>query len=208
MELLNDIKFSFYLIFHPFNAFYLIKSEKKTSKFFIPFILVALIITIVLDMRYTDFIFNYTNVKQINVLLTAASVCAVFFIWAIANWCVTTLVDGEGSFKAILETTAYALIPYILLNIPATLLSHFLTFDENGIYNLFKILGLIWVGILLFFGILTIHQFTVSKTIATILIAIIGMAIIMLLIILFFIIVQQFISFCYFTIREVYLRLS
>ncbi len=38
----------------------------------------------------------------------------LFIIWCIANWCLTTLMDGKGKFNHIYMATAYAFTPYVL----------------------------------------------------------------------------------------------
>ena len=50
-------------------------------------------------------------------------------------------------------------------------------------------------GFLILIGIMTVHQFSMPKTIGTILIAVVGMAAIMVLFLLFFTMLQQMINF-------------
>lgn len=53
---------------------------------------------------------------------------------------------------------------------------------------------------------MTIHQYTVGKTLLTVLIAIVGMAAILFLFLLFFALIQQLMNFLYIFYKEMTLR--
>ena len=52
-------------------------------------------------------------------------VAAPFALWTISNWCLTTLFDGEGSYKDIFIATCYSLMPLVIILIPTTIASTF-----------------------------------------------------------------------------------
>ena len=103
--------------------------------------------------------------------------------------------DGEGSLKDIFITTAYALTPVVLINIPMLLLSNVMILEETVFYTVLDALSVLWAALLILIGIMTVHQFTMPKTIATIAVAVVGMIIILFLILLFVSIIQQIVSF-------------
>jgi hypothetical protein len=130
----------------------------------------------------------------------------IFLLWCVSNWCITTLVDGEGSLQDIIITTAYALTPLILINIPLILLSNVMVLDEAAFYTLFDTISMVWFGFLLLIGILTVHQFSMGKTIVTIGIALLGMVVIVFIVVLLFALIQQFINFGILFFRELGVR--
>jgi hypothetical protein len=195
MKVLDGLKYGLYIIFHPLDGFWCMKHEKKGNVASAIIILLSLVLVSILSYQYTSYVVEPIVIKELNVFYYFYSILGGFFLWCIANWCVTSLVDGEGSIKDIIMASAYALIPYILVNIPMIIISNFVTGDEVQIYSLIFTIALVWSGLLFFFGIMTIHQFTVTKTIFTILIAILGMVIIVFLGILFFALIQQMINF-------------
>ena len=143
----------------------------------------------------TGFILNFNILNEMNIFVEILSVLVPLGLWCLSNWCITTLVDGEGSFRDIFVTTAYALVPLILLNIPMLLLSNIIIEEEVSFYVALDVLSILWTAFLLLIGIMTVHQFSMSKTIFTVLIAIVGMVIMLFLFLLFVSIVQQLKSF-------------
>lgn len=188
------------------NGFWELKREKKGKVRDVFFLLLLLIIVFVLRRQTTGFIFNYNVISEMNILIEITGVLAPFLLWCVANWSITTLVDGEGSFKDISITTAYALIPVILLNLLILPLSWVLTQQEGSIYGLIDRISVVWAAFLIFVGIMTIHQFSVKKTIATILIAILTMAVIVFLILLFFAVISQMLNFLLLLYKELSFR--
>ena len=113
------------------------------------------------------------------------------------------MVDGEGKFLDIYIASAYALVPVVLINIPLLVMSNLITIKEAAFYNFFDSVSIIWTVFLFLVGIMTVHQFTMPKTIGTILVALLGMVIIVFLFVLFFALIQQLINFVILLVKEV-----
>ena len=94
--------------------------------------------------------------------------------------------DGSGKLKEIASVTAYALIPYIVSQAIRLILTQVLVAEEALFLTIVTAIGVIWSFILLFGGLYAIHQYSVSKTIANLLLTLFGMAVVVLIIILFF----------------------
>lgn len=73
---------------------------------------------------------NYNNPKEFNSLLQIVYVVLPVLFWSVANWSLTTLIDGEGKFSEIFTSTCFALTPLILIGIPWILLSNFISAEE------------------------------------------------------------------------------
>lgn len=125
----------------------------------------------------------------------AGSVILPLALWVVSNWCLTTLFEGEGTFKDVFVATCYSLFPLVLTLIPATLLSNVVTSAETGIISLLVGLGYVWTGLLIFFGAQTTHDYTLGKNIVMTLATIVGMAIVMFIGILFTSLVSNMVSF-------------
>ena len=91
--------------------------------------------------------------------------------------------------------TCYSLFPLVLTLIPATLLSNVVTSAETGIISLLVGLGYVWTGLLIFFGAMTTHDYTLGKNIVMTVATIVGMAIVMFIGILFTSLVSNMVSF-------------
>ena len=207
MKYLDSLKFAFYVIFHPFKGFWDLKHEKRGSMSAALTFLVLLIITYILRRQYTGFIFDENDPKELNVDFEIISVLLPFFLWATANWCITTLMDGEGSYRDIVIATAYALVPLILLNLPLVPFSRFIKMEEGAFYYFFASVSVLWTGALILAGASVTHQYTMTKTVFTSILSVVGMGLMIFIGLLVFSLLQQMISFVYTIYREIAFRL-
>lgn len=193
---------------HPFNGYWDLKyvRSQKTSLLLSFGILFMLILTNILGSQYSGFLVNLNNPKYLNSLLEAVYVLVPVLFWCVANWSLTTLMDGEGKFVEIFITTCFALFPVVLINFPWIWISNFISAQESSFYYFFKNFAVIWSGLLLFVGIMTVHQFTPAKTIGTILLTVVAMAFMAFLTLLFFSLLQQMIVFISTIYQEIVLR--
>lgn len=206
MSILMSLKYSLHIIFHPFDGFWDLKHEKKGSLKSAFIILVLLCLVYIIRRQLTGILFFGRDKNDFSIFSELLSVSVPFFLWCVSNWCLTTLMDGEGSFKDIIITTAYALTPLIIINAPLILFSNLITLEEGAFYYFFATLSIIWSGALIILGTSVVHQYTLTKTLLTTILIIVGMGIILFIAMLFFNLLEQmyyFISTLYkeFTIR-------
>ena len=194
-DFFRHIKYSSYIIFHPFKGFWDLKHEGIGNVSTASLFLIVLALSEVISTQFTGFIVNYNSILKSNIFFVAIRTVAILLVWVLANWSITTLMWGEGKIKDIYITTAYALVPYIIGNLTAVILSNFITADEAAFYYLIQSIGLIWSGFLLLAGLMTVHQFSFAKTVATVLIAVVAMIIILFLFIMLLTLIQQMINF-------------
>lgn len=69
---------------------------------------------------------------------------------------------------------AYSLTPWILFGFLGILLSNVLSLDEAMIYQTFQVVGAGWSLLLVFLGMMIVHQYTVKKTIVSIIITLLA----------------------------------
>ena len=205
-KVIDGLKYSLYLIFHPFKAFWNLKHEKKGNIGSASVIIFFVFVTLVVKRQFSGFIFNHNKIEELNIFVMLASVVLPFILWGVSNWCITTLVDGEGTFMDIIISSAYALMPFVLIQLPLSILSNFISLDESGYYTFLAVISIVWSVFLMIVGIMTVHQFTMAKTIGSIIIAVIGMIIIVFLFFLLFVLIQQFINFFLLIEKELAMR--
>lgn len=156
-----------FILFHPFKGFWDMKREKEGSLGFSLGLTVLWIITRILDAQVTGFLFSDSVVAVPDILAVVRNCLIIFVLITVGNWCVTTLMNGEGSYKDIVMTFGYASLPLSLIGIPMSIISNVLTYSELGYIQIIEFIAVFWFGFLLFFGIQTIHQYTLKKNIAT-----------------------------------------
>jgi len=202
----EELIYAFHLMFHPFDGFWDLKHEKRGS---VRGSLTIILLT-VLAFFYNSVGKSYIqNPKGIGstIWMEFISVLVPIILFVVANWCLTTLFDGEGSFKDIFIAVGYALSPMPIILVACTLVSNVLTADEIGIVSLVISIAFVWAGLLLFFGTMVTHDYTMFKNILIILFTILAMAIIIFVAVLFSGLIAKMISFISSIIVEISYRL-
>lgn len=202
----GGLKYSFTIMAHPIRGFYEMRFENQGNVVSCILLLLLMVASLVFQMQYTGFIFNGTNLKRFNIVLVICNVVIPVLLWCIANWSITVLMDGEGRFVDIFMATSYATVPFTITTILSALLSRVLTADEKTFIGLVAGIGVAYTALLLFCGILTVHQFTVAKNIVSIVITIAGMAFIVFLMLLFASIFDKLYGYIAGIITEIQLR--
>ena len=157
-------------------------------------------------MQFSGYVVTGTISKDVDAIFEVLMMLLPLLFWVVANWCFTTLMNGEGSMKDIYICTCYALKPYVLCAIPLFLMSHVLTAEEAMFYTVFDTIVWVWVLGLFFFGMMVTHDYSLGWGILTAILTIIGMLIIIFIILLFVNIVQDVVVFVYNIYKELTFR--
>lgn len=201
----QELLFGFHLIFHPFDGFYDLKHERRGSvRAALVFVGVA-ILTMFYQGIGQGYVLNPTG-KMTTIWAQAMAVVIPLVLFIVANWCLTTLFEGEGSFKDIFIASGYALLPMPLLLIPATIISNWVTTTEAAIVSMISVIAFIWVGLLLFFGTMVTHDYSLGKNFITILGTIVAMAFIVFLVLLFSMLLTKMVSLVTNIVTEIQYR--
>ena len=202
----QEIAYGFHVIFHPFDGFWDLKHEKRGSVRGAIFFIVLAIAT-----------FYYQAIGQGYLLDPFSSLASIWaqvfgvlvplFLFVLANWCLTTLFEGEGSFKDIFVAAGYCLLPIPLLVIPTTIYSNFCISTETDIIGFISSFAFIWLGLLLFFGTMVTHDYSMGKNIITVIGTVVGMVFIMFLAVLFTTLVGKIVGLVTNIVDEIQYRL-
>ena len=201
----QELIYGLYVIFHPFDGFYDLKHEHRGSvRASIVFIALTIVSFFYQGMGQ-GYVMNPTG-KTTTIMAQAISVLVPLFLFILANWCLTTLFEGEGSFKDIFIASSYSLVPLILLIIPSTIASNWVTNTEASIVSFVGTLAFLWCFILLFFGTMVMHDYSLFKNFITILGTIVAMACIVFIVLLFSMLLSKLVSLVTNLITELQFR--
>ena len=203
----EELLYAFHVIFHPFDGFWDLKHEKRGSVRSAFVILVVTVLAFFYQTVGTGYIFGGQNANTANIFMTLASVAVPLLLWVIANWCLTTLFEGEGSFSDVFVASCYALVPLPLLIIPSTLLSNILVSEEGSFISIINTIAFLWMGILLFFGMMITHDYSFGKSVLTAAVTIVGMIFIMFIAVLFSTLITKIVSFVFSIVDELQYRM-
>jgi len=206
-SLKEEMLYCFHLIFHPFDGFWDLKHEKRGSMRSAFLILLITIAAFCYQSIGTGYIFNPRQSSYMNIFAQVLAVSMPLILWCVANWCLTTLFEGEGSMKDIFIAACYSLTPLPLLMVPSVILSNVLSKNEGQIITLLSSIAFIWMGLLVFFGMMVTHDYSMVKNILTSVGTIVGMAFIMFIAILFTSLMAKIVSFISSIVIEIQYRL-
>lgn len=204
----KSIKYGFHIMTHPFDGFENMQREGGCSVASATIVIGALIILNVISFVATGYIISgNSKITQSIIIKGILGIALPFFLWCIANWSVTSLMNGSGTFKRIYIYSCYSLFPLLISTPILTVISHFVSVDEIALYNIINTIFYIWTGLLLFCGTVVIHEYTASRTLITIVLIVIAMGIIIFLSLLCVTILQQITEFLKLLFEEIKLRL-
>ena len=194
-SLREELLYAFHVIFHPFDGFWDLKHEKRGSVRSATIILLITVLAFFYQSVGTGYAIRPSDASTLSILGTVAAVLMPLGLFVVANWCFTTLFEGEGSLKDIYIAACYALTPVPLFIILRTILSNFIVSSESGIVDLLSTVALLWMGLLLFFGMMITHDYSIFKNIITLLATILGMMFLMFVGLLFVTLMTQIWNF-------------
>ena len=202
-----SLRYSLYVITHPFDGFWDLIHEKRGTIAAANTFLFLFLLTRVLKLILTSFQFISAPIQHLNIFEEAGSLLLPFLILCLANWAMTTLFDGKGRFKDIYMAMCYALVPYTLLQLPMTIISNGLTFDEGSFYSVIMSVAVIWCVFLVFVGLMEVHDYGPGKTFIFLIVTVVGALIIIFLVLVFFSLLSDALAYFISLYREIVYRL-
>lgn len=181
-KLKDELIYSLYVMRHPFKGFWGLKMEHRGS------IRAANIFILLTGFSavFTSLGACYLQRNDGATIISALSnIVLPLFLVVISNMCFTSLMDGKGTVKDVYMAVSYSTVPYILVTIPTTLISYFLITDELGILSMVVGVATVWMALLIFLGLMSVHDYSFGKNIAVCILTVIGIAFILFVVIIF-----------------------
>ena len=191
---------------NPLDSFYEIRHRERGS---VPLALICVAmfgLVFTVNRIFSSFIVNDVDPRSVNGLNELLSVFLLFMLFCVGNWSITCLMDGEGRLKDIVTVTGYSLAPLIVSFIPATLLSHAVAAGEEVFYFFTIGIGITWSAVLVLMGVMTVHNYTLFKTLITLFLTLISMFILIFIALLLYDLYNQVYIFIYSIYTEIALR--
>ena len=203
----KTLKYSLYVCVHPLDGFWDLTNEKRGSVAAANVIVAAALLVEVFRLTLTNFQFIIINMEYFNVIIVFFRILLPVLLGTLANWSLTTLMDGKGRMKDIYMAISYALVPSVLINIFLIILSQIITFDEGTFYYFLSWFSILWTGVLIICGLMMVHDYSIGKTIFSGLLTIVGMGVIVFIFVVFFSLISDSIAYFISLYREIAFRL-
>lgn len=195
-----------YTVFHPVSGFEEVKWNDKGSVA-ISFVVLFLFFLInVFYQQMMGFAFNMVNPDKISMISIFAISVGGVLLWFVANWAMSSLMNGEGKLRQIWVVTCYSLIPYIVFTALDIIASNFASHEMGVFLVMLYAFGIAWSCIMMFFGMYQIHQLDFKGTVANIFLTIVGIAVMLFIMVLLYSLFQQMYTFLYTIFSEIMFR--
>lgn len=194
-KLYKEVVYASYTMFHPFDGFWDLKREKRGSLAGAHILVVLFVVLYGLRAQFSGYIFTGIRAKDIDTVFEIMKMVVPLGLWIIANWCFTTLMDGEGTMRDIYIATAYSTGPYIVSAIPLLVLSNCLSEEEGFIYTTLSLIVMGWMLSLVFFSMIVTHDYQLGKGIAVAVLTILGICLILFLVVTLSVVFQKIYDF-------------
>ncbi|MCL2628068.1 MAG: YIP1 family protein [Oscillospiraceae bacterium] len=198
--------YMFGILSNPIDSFYEIRYRDKGS---VP---LAVICVFVLSALFTinrvfaGFVINEVNPRTVDGITEMGSFFMLLGLFCIGNWAVTCLMEGEGRMRDIVTVAGYAMLPVALALAPATILSNVISIEEAAFYNIILGVSIAWTAILMLLGVMTVHNYTLLKTLITLVLTFTTMLILIFIGLLIMDLLNQIYGFFYSIYTELIFR--
>lgn len=204
ISFLANARHVIYMMKHPLDGFTAIRYEGKGSYISAIVILLGVYASLVFKEVVTSFAFHAANKVDIYSIFTQFFI--VWIAWVIANYLVSSIYRGEGRFRDIFIGSAYALVPYMMIGVPLAAISNVMTMSEASIYQFIAQGMLVWIGLLIFWNIQCVHNYSVGETAMNIVLTVCTMLVIGVLIFITVGLTSDLLSLLHEMYQEVTLR--
>ncbi len=176
--------YMFYTITHPMDGYYWIRHRDYGS---VP---LAILMVILFSLSFTanrllaSFVVNDLDPRGVDVLFELMGVLSFYLLLCVSNWSITCLMNGEGRLKDIAIAVGYGTVPMTAVMVAATIISQFIADDEQAFYGIIIGLGIAYGIIMMLMGIMQVHNYTLGKTLLTLILTFLAALIIVFLLLL------------------------
>jgi hypothetical protein len=165
----DDLRFLGYTLLHPFDGFYELRFRRTRNWFLVAFVYALCGIVEIIKTHYSGFLVSEgSSVYGVNNWYVFVTALFPYFLFAVANWSITTLFNGNGSLADVVMVMAYALVPRLFLDIVYIIASNFIISEELILLYALYIIGIIFFCFFVFAGLCVVHEYSVAENIITI----------------------------------------
>ena len=192
---IQEISFMGYYLKNPADAVYEVKVRNRVSMKTGLLYVFGLITLYMVHLLFTGLLFTPVILERTVFLEELFKIIVPFVTFILANYLVSSLMEGEGTLKAIFINTCGALIPVFVILPIMVLVSNVLTYNEQFIYQFAFTIMIAWSTILLFFSVKDTHNYTVKETIYNIIMTVLMMIVMIIIVIMVYMMMMQVVEF-------------
>lgn len=200
------LRYPGYVMTRPFKAFADLKYEGAGSFGFCVFLLLFRAVLAILSYGKTGFLLNGNDPQQINTILIVLAAVVPYILFSVSNWSSTTLMNGSGKLKEIFMVLMYAQLPFLLMDVLSLFLSNVVTLEEVPLLLMLQSFSVVYSVVLGFIGLVSIHEFSFSRGVASVVVSVVAAMIILFILLLLTSLAGEFIHFLRTVVQEIMLN--
>lgn len=147
-----------YLLLHPYEGFYRLKERRISLQTMASIVLLVVLLTVA-RTYWTGFAYDPTPQELRNPIWPVAMLLGGWLTWAVANYLVSTVKDGEGRLREVMQASTFAFIPYIVFMPVYLILTNITVLEERIVADALLTVMWIWIAALMFVMTQVIHNF-------------------------------------------------
>ena len=204
----STLRYSLYTCRRPLDGFWDLIHEKRGSLAAAHTILFLGVVVEIMRQMLSNFQFVNVNMEAFSAGMVVMQQILPIVLFAVANWCLTTLFDGKGRISDIYMGYAYAMAPQIIITAALIPVSHIITYDEGALYFMFTSIGWIWFVFLMLCAMKQIHDYSFGKAVLTTILTLLAIGIMVFIFLMFFAVVSDGIAYFWAVGQEIMFRIQ
>jgi hypothetical protein len=195
------------VLFHPIEAFRRMKYYRDSLNF--KPVLITLMAVMAVRIAYiyiAHFPMTGLNPDNANILLEIIKFVVPLLSWGLITFAISSIWSGETFIRECMAASTMAIVPYVVLGLPVALLTNIMEESQKGFLSVINTAIFIWVGLLLFLGLMTANDFSFKHTIQVFIVSFITMILFWAVFLLLAALTYQLIDFVDGVILEIQLK--
>lgn len=173
----KDILYALKTPRHPMDCYYEIRRYRQGSVLSAAVIYLLFFVDFMAYKTVKGFIYQTVKVENMDIGSLVLGFFALLGLFVACNYLVTSINDGDGTFKQIFMIPANGLMPAMIALFAVTCVSYVLTYNEAFLLTLVLLIGIVWSVITIFIGLQTVHDYTFGETVKSIVLTVVFMVI-------------------------------
>ena len=174
----KDILYALKTPRHPMDCYYEIRKYRQGSVLSAAVIYLLFFIDFMAFKTVKGFIYQTVKVENMDIGSIVLGFFALLGLFVVCNYLVTSINDGDGTFKQIFMIPANGLMPAMIALLIVTCVSYVLTYNEAFLLTLVLLIGIVWSAVTIFIGLQTVHDYTFGETVKSIVLTVVFMIIV------------------------------
>jgi hypothetical protein len=172
----------------------------------VPVLLLLAVAVRMVSLAAMSFHFRVQRPDETRLLLEGSKILIPWITWCVSALAVGEVFYGEGTFRRIVISSAWALWPFIALALPVNLMTNLITLDEEALYYAGWIAIWTLMAWQLFQQVKTIHNFEAGQALVVMALTLLGMLIVWVLLGLVYALTAEIVRFVRQILLEIYVR--